>query len=50
MRVLAGDIGGTKTALVLFDTEASPPARLREERYPSTRYTGLLPIVDVDDD
>lgn len=53
--ILAGDIGGTKTALGLFspgDLQKSihsgnlPMARV-SERYPSQEFSGLVPIVDA---
>jgi glucokinase len=47
MRILAGDIGGTKTALAIF--EISPRGRtiIRTERYPSAAYTGLEQIIEI---
>lgn len=45
MRVLAGDIGGTKTALALIDIEAGSSSIARMERYPSAAYRGLEEIV-----
>ena len=41
MTVLAGDIGGTKTALALFDRTAGGPVLLREEMLPSRDFTSL---------
>lgn len=46
MRVLAGDIGGTKTLLAVLDRQ--PDGRFRveySERYESGRYPSLAPIV-----
>ena len=45
MRVLAGDIGGTKTALALIDIDASGSTLGRMQRYPSANYAGLEEIV-----
>lgn len=45
MRVLAGDIGGTKTALALIDIDASGSSLARLQRYPSANYPGLEEIV-----
>ena len=33
--ILAGDVGGTKTVLALFDETGERPGRVREETYPS---------------
>ncbi|PKM43020.1 MAG: glucokinase [Gammaproteobacteria bacterium HGW-Gammaproteobacteria-1] len=49
MRVLAGDVGGTKTLLQLaeFDAGATRPQRvLRQARYDSAAYAGLTPLLD----
>jgi glucokinase len=44
--VLAGDIGGTKTALSLYAREADGSYReLATAKYPSAQYSGLGPIV-----
>jgi glucokinase len=45
MRVLAGDIGGTKTALALIDIDGSGSSFARLQRYPSANYPGLEEIV-----
>jgi glucokinase len=47
--VLAGDVGGTKTNLGLFESAAagSPPRLLRSAHYPSPDFPGLAPIVAV---
>ena len=53
--IVAGDIGGTKTALGLFSPEDLqksirsrnlPEARV-SERYPSQEFSGLIPIVET---
>jgi glucokinase len=46
VRVLAGDIGGTKTALAIVDVAAGRHAIRRLERYPSAAYPGLEDIVE----
>ena len=46
MRVLAGDIGGTKTALALVDFSARGLSFERVERYASAAYASLEPIVE----
>lgn len=43
--LLAGDIGGTKTSLVIVSTEAGPRAPLAEATFPSARYPNLEAIV-----
>ncbi len=43
--VLAGDVGGTKTNLGLFEVEAGQPRLLRSDRYPSASYPGLAPML-----
>ncbi len=51
MHILAGDIGGTKTQLGLFDTSRrdedgrDAPARLQSARYPSAEHRGLSAII-----
>lgn len=46
MRVLAGDIGGTKTLLALLDQQPDGGLRvLLRQRYESRDYPGLAPIV-----
>jgi glucokinase len=45
MRVLAGDIGGTKTAIAIVDFSPRRVSFERIERYPSGSYPGLEPIV-----
>lgn len=46
MRVLAGDIGGTKTALAIVEVDAHRQSVLRLKRYPSAAYPGLEEIVE----
>lgn len=43
--LLAGDIGGTKTALGVFSPDAGPRAPLAEATFPSARYTDLETLV-----
>ena len=43
--LLAGDIGGTKTALAVFSPEAGPRAPLAEATFPSGRYPSLEALV-----
>ena len=45
MRVLAGDIGGTKTRLAVFDVEGARLDTLCEASYPSGEYVSLDAIV-----
>ena len=45
MRVLAGDIGGTKTRLAVFDVQGMRLETLTERSYPSGDYSGLEDIV-----
>ena len=45
MRVLAGDIGGTKTAIATVAFDAGRSSFLRIERYPSADYPSLEAIV-----
>ncbi len=44
-RLLAGDIGGTKTLLSLYDATASGLECLRQTRYPSADWPDLAPMV-----
>src|SRR5262245_15132560 len=44
--ILAGDIGGTKTNLGLFDAAGSALTLRRQHSFPSKRYPGLEAIVD----
>jgi glucokinase len=45
VRVIAGDIGGTKTRLGLFEVAGSGLTRLEEQTYASAEYAGLSEIV-----
>lgn len=45
MRILAGDVGGTKTALALVEVGASRCRVLRIERYASAEHAGLEDVV-----
>jgi glucokinase len=45
MRLLAGDIGGTKTLLRLSELTAAGPVTLGETSYPSADFDHLSPIV-----
>ncbi|MFV1974038.1 MAG: glucokinase [Thiohalobacterales bacterium] len=45
MRVLAGDVGGTKTRLAVFDVEGTCLDTVTEHSYPSGSYAGLEDIV-----
>ncbi|MBI4608671.1 MAG: glucokinase [Candidatus Rokubacteria bacterium] len=41
LTILAGDVGGTKTALALFEETATGPALVREEALPSRQFPSL---------
>src|SRR4051812_3441419 len=43
--LLAGDIGGTKTALAVYSAEQGPRAPLLQAEYPSAKYPSLGPMV-----
>jgi glucokinase len=43
--ILAGDIGGTKTNLGLFDVQQEKLTRVADKRYPSREHKGLEEIV-----
>jgi glucokinase len=43
--LLAGDIGGTKTSLAIFSSEAGPRAPLVEATFPSADYASLEALV-----
>ena len=43
--ILAGDVGGTKVYLALYDFVDGKLKHTREERYPAKNYTGLQEIV-----
>jgi glucokinase len=46
MRVLAGDIGGTKTALAIAEVRPHSLSLLRTQRYPSAAFPGLEEIAE----
>jgi glucokinase len=46
MRVLAGDLGGTKTALLIIECTDKTCEILARQRYPSAQFDGLHTIVD----
>ena len=46
MKVLAGDIGGTKTDLAVFEVNGTKLESLAEEKYPSGDYASLDAIVE----
>jgi glucokinase len=45
MKVLAGDIGGTKTSLAIFEVDGTRLEMLVQEKYPSHQYDSLDEIV-----
>jgi glucokinase len=45
MMILAGDIGGTKTNLIIFSSETGPRNPLAEATFPSARYPSLEALV-----
>ena len=45
--ILAGDIGGTKTNLGLFEGAANRPLKVRGQSFASRDYPGLLPILEI---
>jgi len=45
--ILAGDIGGTKTNLGLFDVQGKELKLIEERSFPSKNYTDLQSILDV---
>lgn len=48
MKVLAGDIGGTKTLLAVVELEANgAPRVVREERFASREHSGLEEVLDL---
>ena len=48
MRVLlAGDVGGTKTQLGIYDGDTFPPTPLDVRRFKTLDFEGLSPIVDI---
>lgn len=46
-RVLAADVGGTKTLLAVLELEDDGFGVVRQERYESARHAGLLPILQA---
>ena len=44
--LIAGDIGGTKTLLALYDAERGPRRPVAEEEFASARYQGLEHMVE----
>jgi glucokinase len=44
--LLAGDIGGTKTVLALYEDDSNPGSPAAEQTFPSARYDGLEQIVE----
>ncbi|HHH44787.1 MAG TPA: glucokinase [Gammaproteobacteria bacterium] len=44
-RILAGDVGGTKTSLALVEVDGTQLDVLAQEQYPSTAYGSLLEVV-----
>ncbi len=47
MRVLAGDIGGTKTLLALVECDGNHCTVLHKARYASADYTHLIPMITL---
>lgn len=45
MNVLVGDIGGTKTALAVADSEAGPRRLFNERHFPSAQYESIDAII-----
>ena len=45
--ILAGDIGGTKTNLGLFEPAADRPRKLRGRSFPSREFPGLSEILEI---
>ncbi len=46
MKILAGDIGGTKTSLAIFEVDGTKLTAIHEEKYPSGEYDSLYKIVE----
>ncbi|MGH8737725.1 MAG: glucokinase, partial [Burkholderiales bacterium] len=44
--LIAGDIGGTKTLLAIYDAERGPRRPVAQAEFPSARYAGLEPMVE----
>jgi glucokinase len=47
MRILAGDVGGTKTSLAIFEIGRRGRSLVRSERYPSRAHSGLEEVVEI---
>jgi len=47
MRVLAGDLGGTKTLLMIGECRGAQVSSLYEQRYDSAAFSNLLPMVQT---
>lgn len=47
MKILAGDIGGTKTTLAIFDTDGKALQQLVAETYPSQQHSSLHEILKL---
>jgi glucokinase len=45
--ILAGDIGGTKTLIGLFEPRTSRPAPIDVQSFPTTEYPGLPDIIEA---
>ncbi len=46
MKILAGDIGGTKTSLAIFEVNGTKLTSIKEEKYLSAEYSSLYKIVE----
>jgi glucokinase len=45
--ILAGDVGGTKVHLALYNFEGGRLRSLREHKYPATEYAGLGAVIEA---
>jgi glucokinase len=45
--ILAGDVGGTKTLIGLFEFDAARPARVDVQSFPTTQFSGLPAIIEA---
>jgi glucokinase len=45
--ILAGDVGGTKTLIGLFDPHRQRPVRVAMRTFPTTRFPGLPAIIET---
>jgi glucokinase len=45
--ILAGDVGGTKTLIGLFETHPRRPVRVAMRAFPTTEYSGLPAIIEM---